>query len=88
MQTTTNKNVSARATEGNPSSAPDLRAAYQAHTLVQMLYGQMALGQGWPIQSYPYTGPLANVMPSPLQMTTPWTGDERCGVGWMFPRWH
>jgi len=65
-----------------------VRAAYQAHTLVQMLYGQMALGQGWPIQSYPYTGPLANVMPSPLQMTTPWTGDERCGVGWMFPRWH
>jgi hypothetical protein len=85
---TTNKNVSVKTTEASPAPTPDLRAAYQAHTLVQMLYGQMALGQSWPVQSYPYTGPLPGYASSPLQATTPWTGDERYGVGWMYPRWH
>jgi hypothetical protein len=45
----TNRITAARPTaEAAPCPSPDLRAAYQAHTLVQMLYGQLAVGPAWP----------------------------------------
>lgn len=83
----TTKVASPRPSEASPCASPDLRAAYQAHTLVQMMVGQLAQGQTWPVDPRYFSGPLSSSEPSPLSKATPWAGDERCGFAWTVPGW-
>lgn len=57
----TSKNVTPRPGEGpDPAMQEDLRAAYEAHTLAQMIYGRMAMN---PV-SYPSPMAAGPVWPS------------------------
>lgn len=76
-----------RTGEAVASSTEDLRAAYQAHTLVQMMYGQMALAHPWEVSQQYSLGPLSSYEPPLMSEATPWAAAERCGFAWTIPTW-
>ena len=83
-----------KAPQAGPSIGPteqELQAAYQVHTLAQMLYGQLAMTHPW-IASMPPTGMSAfdpttmNAMPYSVEIgfvcsVRFFTGDRHCCGG-------
>jgi hypothetical protein len=76
-----------RPTEPSAGSNPDLRAAYQAHTLAQMIHGQSVLGNVCPLHPQYLSGPPYFYEPSPQPVAMPWTVNERCGFAWTGAGW-
>lgn len=55
----TTKNATRKQRIDEPVTPPErdmMRRAYEAHTLAQMLYGQMVMAHGWPVPMYPGAG--------------------------------
>jgi hypothetical protein len=83
----------------NPAARPtqdEIQAAYQVHTLAQMLYGRMAMTHPWLGSSLPVSGAPQTCQGfhgyhafQEAPPTTPWTMPyQGYPITWGFPRHH